>query len=352
MLLAGPRGRRLCWAAVDALAFAQTGRSQLHGVECAAVPDGVLSAVQRVVADTDLSLLASWTEPVSLLHRVADSVDSARYWQDPDEVDRVLGRPAVADLLWPVAEAIGAAPAATWWSAAVALDEQVLVDWRPVSDRSPQLKGGAAVVLSQWKQRVADNEVRLRTRHVSAEWWSPPIWGLSVEEAQRWGTGRPELHSTTRSLPGLGAVELLLVEDRAGASSALCRTVRCGRPPTVFEIQDADDWRDLVERYPIEVTYGRRGNWREATGLDGRWLLPDWALVAQDYDAVHLSLLGYLASSGRALQLDPGVATFIAGWNPDKTYWLSDALTPAGEPAEWVAPEHTREWRSSASLGA
>lgn len=117
--------------------------------------------------------------------------------------------------------------------------------------------------------------------------------------------------------------------------------------PRVFEIRNAGDWQALTERYPIEVTFARRGNWDPATGRSGRWLLPDWPRVAEDYDAVHLNAMAYLAASGRALALKGGVATLIAGWNADETYWLADLLGFDATPTDWIAASHhpARMWR-------
>lgn len=345
-LLSGPRGRRLCWLCVDEQSYSRTGRYQLREVARDARAEAVLSTLKRVLADSELSQFSMWTDDVTLLSVVAESVDSARYWQDPDELDRALTNREVIETLRPVAQAIGDAPASTWWSDGVALDDQVIVDWQRDNAPAPRLSG-AGVVLAEWEKQTAEDEERLRDQHISGRWWSPPIWSLTLDEAKRWGPDRPELHKTTRSLPELGALGLLLEEDTFGAPSARCRPVRCHLPPKICEIRGASDWLALAERYPIEVTWGRRGNWSQATGLNIRWLLPNWALVAHEYDAVHLSVMGYLATSGRALSLDTGSATFIAGWNPDETYWLTDMLMLDGEPREWVATADglPRAWR-------
>ena len=66
----------------------------------------------------------------------------------------------------------------------------------------------------------------------------------------------------------------------------------------------------------------------------GAWLIPDWVAVASDYDAVHLAVIGYLTTAGRALPvLD--ACTVLAGWDPDQTFWLTDILKESGEPTEW-----------------
>lgn len=81
------------------------------------------------------------------------------------------------------------------------------------------------------------------------------------------------------------------------------------------------------------------------TGIAGAWFIPDYVAVASDYDAVHLTVAGYLTTAGRALPLDELTAggtvarTMLAGWNPDETYWLADVLTTAGPPVRWVKPD-------------
>ncbi|MDV6266594.1 hypothetical protein [Rhodococcus globerulus] len=47
----------------------------------------------------------------------------------------------------------------------------------------------------------------------------------------------------------------------------------------------------------------RRSVWFDTTGTHCNWLIPDWAAVAEDYDAAHLSLHGYLTTPGIAISL-------------------------------------------------
>jgi len=84
-----------------------------------------------------------------------------------------------------------------------------------------------------------------------------------------------------------------------------------------------------------------------ATGLDRRWLLPDWSAVGEDYDAVHLTVNGYLGISGRALPVDEDSATFLAGWDPDVSFWLTDLLEAADSAQLWSAERSSpaRRWR-------
>jgi hypothetical protein len=106
-----------------------------------------------------------------------------------------------------------------------------------------------------------------------------------------------------------------------------------GDSARVLEIGDPGAWQWLVAAYPRTATgtYGHSWAW---TGWDGEWLMPRWTAVADDWDGVHLSVAGYLATAGRALPVGKA-RTLLAGWNPDETYWLTDVLTPAGQAQAW-----------------
>jgi hypothetical protein len=72
------------------------------------------------------------------------------------------------------------------------------------------------------------------------------------------------------------------------------------------------------------------------TGRAATWLIPDYPKVAADYDAIHLSVGGYLTTAGRAVVVEPdSAATVLAGWGPDETYWLADVLEVAGPAVTW-----------------
>jgi hypothetical protein len=103
----------------------------------------------------------------------------------------------------------------------------------------------------------------------------------------------------------------------------------------VYEIHGPSDWAALVARFPLDVSRSRRHDWYRATGLARRWLIPDYPVVAGSYDAIHLSVAGYLTTAGVAVPTGDGVA-MLAGWDPDTTWWLADCLTQAGQPDDWV----------------
>ena len=106
----------------------------------------------------------------------------------------------------------------------------------------------------------------------------------------------------------------------------------------MYEVTGQDAWAALVNRYPLDVTRSRSGAWGATTGTESRWLLPDYAAVAADWDGVHVSLLGYLATAGAAVAVEGG-HTLLAGWEPHATWWLTDALSTDGPPEDWAADD-------------
>jgi hypothetical protein len=243
------------------------------------------------------------------------SVDSARYWQEPDGEDVLAGIPVIAKALSPVAEQFIAAPGMQWcWQPRQV--EQWAVDWRPATDPAP-LPKNPGKTLSAWASKERAEEVQAaRERpsdpaaNYSGEWWSIP-------------------HGLVKTVGQLPA-GLSLVEDSLGWEHASTVPVRgSGR---TLEIRTAEDWIDLCRRFPLEVTASRRHDWFRVTGRHGRWVIPDWERVAGEWDATHLTVLAYLNAAGRPLEVVTGTATVIAGWDPDSTVWLADVAR------EWVGP--------------
>jgi hypothetical protein len=88
----------------------------------------MLRVLDSSLPAVNLGALADPESEELLLECVADSVDAARYWQDPDELDLALADLRLEPALAPVAFWIAAAPAAKWWSDPVDPAEQVLVE--------------------------------------------------------------------------------------------------------------------------------------------------------------------------------------------------------------------------------
>jgi hypothetical protein len=137
-------------------------------------------------------------------------------------------------------------------------------------------------------------------------------------------------------------MQLLLTEDDAGWEHARVWPLRPTGEVRVFEVTGPEAWAALVEAYPLPLTASRRHDWFRTTGVDSEWFIPDWAAVANDYDAVHLTMVGYLTTPGTAIPVRGG-ASVLAGWNADETYWLADVLEPAGEPVEWERRDTGRD---------
>lgn len=268
----------------------------------------------------------------ALANAVRVSVDVARYWQAADGDDLVAAVPVVADALAEIAVGLPESPAAAWWRRDRAI-EQWAVEFDPGGDGAPFDAAPGAV--RTWRERTNADEARARvdrpadpTASWSGEWWSHP-------------SGAPH---TTGALGSGVPAGIPYVEDGFGWTRAVAIPVRgAGR---TYEIGGVDDWVHLCRAYPIEVTASRRHDWYRVTGRDGRWLLPDWSRVADDWDAVHLSGWGYLTAATREIVVDAEYSSVIGGWGPDETYWLSGKVREIDEPrVHWIADEQGGPWR-------
>jgi len=323
-ILSTPRGRRLCWSLLDIVVSAQGDRAWARvGYD---VWTGAYQGDLRCLA----SVLAAWVEASNpaqladsadellLLAALAEPVDQATYWQPPDEVDQALADVEVRGTLLPLAQVVSTAPAAQWWTSPAPLDRQQYVEWTDEHGAAIEVAGTAAK-LAYWRANRAQ----------WATWWSTP---------------RPSsIPATTRALTGLGAVGLCLVEDGFGCEQAICWPVAPSRPARVYEITAPQDWQNLVGRYPLDVTEARGQSWRYLSDWGGTWLIPDFGAVAADYDAIHLSVAGYVLTAGRALPAEDA-RTILAGWDPDETYWLTDVLEVSGQPQTWNRRREPIEW--------
>ncbi|WP_187270474.1 MULTISPECIES: hypothetical protein [Microbacterium] len=253
-------------------------------------------------------------------------MDFALYWQEPDGADRVASLPVVRQSLSRVAARLVAVmPDMTAPSARA----QWAVDWRVASDRMP-IEGDPSAVLSRWTREQGEEEERSARERPSDPHanWSGTWWSIPQQLLQTRAQVRDALE---------------LVEDSLGWEVATVIPVRgAGR---VLEIGSADDWADLCRDYPMEVTASRRHDWFRVTGRDGRWLIPDWERVAQQWDAAHLTTLGYLSSATKLIEIDSEYATVIAGWGPDSTIWLTDVAREWSQPRQqWIRLDGGGGW--------
>lgn len=153
----------------------------------------------------------------------------------------------------------------------------------------------------------------------------------------------PQRLFTTRGSV-LDALELF--EDSLGWEVATIIPVR--RAGRTLEVRAPADWADLCQEYPMEVTASRRHDWFRATGRDGRWPIPDWQRVAERWDAVHLTTLGYLSPAAQLIEIDAEYGSGIGGWGPDSTIWLTDVARESERPRkQWTRPQDDWRWTRS-----
>lgn len=282
VLLAGPRGRRLClewartWSQNDDERLSSAIFYAAHNLDPGRGVSRVLFGVGTDGSDRDADhgskppapgdvarLLADapLTEPdgPTLMTALAAAVGNARYWEPPDGEDVLAAAPEMRAALARVAHLLAGSPHASWWTT-------------PVGDPAGDPAGGPA------GDPAGDTEQ-----------WAVEFAGTTID-------GEP-VRAAAEILP---------------------------RDARVYEIDGPDAWAYLCRRYPVRVTAARRQVWYQTTGRIGLWVMPDWAGVAQDVDTVHLTVAGYLATAGRAIPVADDFATVLAGWDPDQTYWLTD----------------------------
>ncbi|MCK6095797.1 hypothetical protein KZX06_10350 [Micrococcus sp. EYE_162] len=331
--LAGPRGRRLCLEAARALSprvadlvfwlghelAPDRGGARLvwavHEGSCVPVSPPTVSPDEVAGALTGLDLSGFSDDVVQ--SALVSAVESARYWQEPDGEDVLAGQSVIRAALAPVAAAVVASPASRPWGRP-RQPVQWVADWRDFEDPT-RLTRHPGRVLSEWAQEERLQEARATverpadpTANWSGSWWSIPQ-GVTA---------------------GFGQIPagLDLVEDALGAEAATVIPVQgAGR---TYEIHAPGDWVRLCREFPLEVSASRRHDWYRVTGRSGRWVIPDWEQVASEWDAVHLTTMGYLSSATRALSVDADAATVLAGWGPDTTVWLTDTVRESDEPRQ------------------
>jgi len=260
-------------------------------------------------------------DQLAVIPALAGVVEEASYWGGP--AAGPPDDPAVTAGLRGMAVRVAESAGCQWWWSGLDRGAQQHVQWTARDD--PPRFGDAAGMLRRAEAEAGDNERRMgRHRHkaagsgMSGAWWSHPF---------------PGAISTTRRLGGLGAVLLAGQEDGFGDTDAVVWPLTVAGTARIFEVDGPGAWQHLVAAYPRTATATYRHTWAW-TGWDGEWLLPRWPAVARDWDGVHLSVAGYLATAGRALPVETA-RTLLGGWNPDQTYWLADVVAPDREARAW-----------------
>lgn len=351
-LLVGPRGRRLCLEFAMALArdaaspaaeeflravfFAahdlDSGRGTSRVMLTMTGQEALTRLRPSLASDNVARLLGAVplerVDDLLLMDSLAAAVDNARYWQEADGEDVLAAAADVRGALARVAASIASSDAAAWWPLPLDRTAQWSVVFDDEGSPTPSVSGTAAEHLARWRLDSEQSEIRARRErpsdpraNFSGAWWSTPP---------------RELTRTTRSLGVAGPLGLQLVEDAFGWDRATVRPVEVPGDANVYEVDGPESWAQLCRRYPLDVTASRRHDWFRTTGAADAWVVPDWSRAAEDFDAIHLTVAGYLQTAGRAVAVTDDASCVLAGWNPDETYWLTDvALAPRAE-REWV----------------
>lgn len=319
-LLAGPRGRRFL------LELACLRNTELEQLMYAHVVQG-LDAAGRVKVIVELARSASLfqTQPPTsreLVQSLGEAVRSAKYWEAPDTEDQLLALEPIKNALRKLSQVI-AENAPDWWSERAATPQFRLQTPGQNTLADPGMWHPSAGI-RDWYQHTVHEERTFEHNEADAEyggmWWSIPA--------------HPSIPMTTRSLGQDGPVGLWAQEDLPAMDSAQVYSVEAHDDSKILEIASIHDYAGLVENYPLRLTASRQHNWHSVTGTHDEWYIPHWGLIAQDYDAVHLSVATYLESATKRIGLRSG-ATMIAGWSPDATIWLTNKLHRADEGSQW-----------------
>jgi hypothetical protein len=333
-LLASPRGRSLCVNLLDDRLTAPGGRVRRAWVDAvhAARTSDVGRCARQITKCVGLADLSGAPfDESALLAGLLAVVDFASYRDEPDAEDRGFAHEAARVSLLPVAEAVAEAvavvPAVHWWTEPVNCSRQLCTQFLDdYASPEPSL-AGAGESAAAWLADTRDDE------HAAQDWPEGP----AAPSGGPWRSAPSpsRLPVTTRGLPVLGAVGMALVEDGAAWQAARCWPVAPADGSRVYEISGPRQWAALVNRYPLDVSSSRRHQWSRATGRAGRWLIPDYPAVAADWDAVHVSIAGYLTTAGIAIPMSGSASTMLAGWHPDAAWWLNDVLSFTGPPEDW-----------------
>jgi hypothetical protein len=311
------RSRRSATVAVSA------HRAALVGVQAEDARD----AVRRVMRDADGRNRVDVRDPMAVLEALRHVVRGFGFWGNERDYDRLLV--AATDDLRTVADALIGSPATQWWWDDVVRDDQRFA--RCATDHGTGPPRGEQVFEQVKKagKKLRTEEFDARARHpsptdvpqnASGHWWSIPIPGF-------W---------TSRAVSPVPALHLVCAEE-TGGERVVVWSLRVASDARVFEIRAPADWARLVEIAPVDVTMSRLGDWRSWTGHEGPFYLPDWRVVAERFDGVHVTVGGYLTARSVAIPVADGYSV-LAGWDPDATLWLRDVIQAVERVGEWDGP--------------
>jgi aldose 1-epimerase len=241
-------------------------------------------------------------------------------WSPDDRADQLIASPAGCVLLL-IAEKHNltpedlAKPEIGLFAIGTALGE--IIPWRGDHDltvagalrHGPRLRQRALELVNHpdiawwWAPIDRDNQLWLRFPEDEGPWPTPETMVRPTDPRSRFDAyvhaPRPQLVTANASgdLSSELAVFLSHASDRGMEYPIHRRRVTIRPDARVLDIDSAQDWHDLVRRYPANGTHSTHPDdtntpWGQADGL----MVPDWSLVAQDWDGIHITLWGLLTA--------------------------------------------------------
>ncbi len=145
-----------------------------------------------------------------------------------------------------------------------------------------------------------------------------PAWEAYAQRPRNWFVSST---ATNGDRCGLDEVLALRLGDWSPAYPLERRWLRVDDDARVYEIDRAQDWQELVSRYPTPPA---------PDAPLGPCVSVDWSAASRDWDGVHLSFAGLLFASYVMAEV-PGGVTYLWSWDTEQTLWLHQAWS-VGEP--------------------
>ena len=98
----------------------------------------------------------------------------------------------------------------------------------------------------------------------------------------------------------------------------------------LLEIHEAEDWRQLTERYPVLVESRPLVEQPDVT-LPAPLYLPDWSKVAKDWDGVRMTMGGILASAYVVQSVLDGYTLLNDQIADERTLWMNWVFEGVGD---------------------
>ncbi len=239
---------------------------------------------------------------------------SRQYYFDEDLIILSKQLDELSDVVATVASAIIALPTTEYWWQPVDCARQVFVDWQSPEPENYSGSGGGAIQMMPSSKVEPILEEGRGQAYLPGSWWSVPDWATTS-----W---------TVRQLADFPSLALVKFADTLFPlenTQAAIRLYSVKPGARVLEICSLDDWGQMVEHWPTDVSDSHGAMWKRWFDVDGPWFVPNWNSIRESYDGVHVTVGAIVRSGGLVRPLRRG-HTCLIGWVPDATLWLTDQL--------------------------